>query len=94
LNVGVVGATGYSGVELYRLLANHPEVGKCNVYSSSLDKVAYTEIFPHLQEISDEQINAINAEEMKKELDVVFLATPSGISKELVPKLISLVIYV
>jgi N-acetyl-gamma-glutamyl-phosphate reductase len=87
LNVGVVGATGYSGVELYRLLANHPEVEMCNVYSSSLDKVAYTKIFPHLQEISGEQINAINAEEMKKELDVVFLATPSGISKELVPEL-------
>ncbi len=88
MNVGVVGATGYSGVELYRLLANHPEVEMCNVYSSSLDKVAYMEIFPHLQEISGEQIKAINAEEMKKELDVVFLATPSGISKELVPKLI------
>ncbi len=86
MNVGIVGCTGYSGVELYRLLNNHEYVKKCILYSSSLDQIPYSDQYPHLTDLSSEIIKSIQVDEMKK-LDVIFLAVPSGISKELTPEL-------
>lgn len=87
MNVGIVGSTGYGGVELHRLLANHPSVVNCILYSSSLEGTPYANQYPHLFNLSHEVVNAINIEEMKQ-LDFVFLAVPSGVSKELSQKLL------
>ena len=87
MNVGIVGSTGYSGVELYRLLSNHPNVNDCILYSSSLEGSTYAEQYPHLLGLSQERVKPIIPEEMHQ-LDFVFLAVPSGVSKELVQKLI------
>jgi N-acetyl-gamma-glutamyl-phosphate reductase len=87
LNVGIVGSTGYGGVELYRLLSNHPNVNKCILYSSSLEETPYKEQYPHLAVLSHERVKPLKIEEMQQ-LDFVFLAVPSGVSKELAQKLI------
>ncbi|MGD6845825.1 N-acetyl-gamma-glutamyl-phosphate reductase [Rossellomorea aquimaris] len=87
MNVGIVGSTGYGGVELHRLLSNHPNVDDCILYSSSLDGEPYANQYPHLFNLSHEVVNPINIEEMKQ-LDFVFLAVPSGVSKELSHKLL------
>ncbi|MGF3104124.1 N-acetyl-gamma-glutamyl-phosphate reductase [Rossellomorea sp. DUT-2] len=87
MNVGIVGSTGYGGVELHRLLSNHPNVENCILYSSSLDGTPYAEQYPHLFDLSHEVVNPIRIEEMRQ-LDFVFLAVPSGVSKELSQKLI------
>ncbi|MFI8576352.1 N-acetyl-gamma-glutamyl-phosphate reductase [Rossellomorea aquimaris] len=87
MNVGIVGSTGYGGVELYRLLVNHPNVDNCILYSSSLEGAAYADQYPHLFNLSNEVVNPIKIEEMKQ-LDFVFLAVPSGVSKELSQKII------
>ncbi|MGE6755884.1 N-acetyl-gamma-glutamyl-phosphate reductase [Rossellomorea sp. NPDC071047] len=87
MNVGIVGSTGYGGVELHRLLSNHPNVNNCILYSSSLDGAPYADQYPHLFNLSHEVVNPINIEEMKQ-LDFVFLAVPSGVSKELSQKLL------
>lgn len=87
MNVGIVGSTGYGGVELHRLLSNHPFVDDCILYSSTLNGVSYAEQYPHLTDLSTESVRCIQVDEMK-ELDVVFLAVPAGISKELTPQLL------
>jgi N-acetyl-gamma-glutamyl-phosphate reductase len=87
MNVGIVGSTGYGGVELHRLLSNHPNVVHCILYSSSLEGAPYAEQYPHLFNLSHEVVNPIKIEEMKQ-LDFVFLAVPSGVSKELSQKII------
>ncbi|USK92568.1 N-acetyl-gamma-glutamyl-phosphate reductase [Rossellomorea marisflavi] len=87
MKVGIVGSTGYGGVELYRLLSNHPEVRESVLYSSSLDGTPYSDQYPHLYGISEQRVHPIDEDEMKG-LDVVFLATPSGISKKMTPGLL------
>ncbi|UXH42630.1 N-acetyl-gamma-glutamyl-phosphate reductase [Rossellomorea vietnamensis] len=86
MDVGIVGSTGYGGVELYRLLSNHPNVDGCILYSSSLEGSSYAEQYPHLSGLSHESVKPIMIEEMQQ-LDFVFLAVPSGVSKELAQKL-------
>jgi N-acetyl-gamma-glutamyl-phosphate reductase len=87
MNVGIVGSTGYGGVELHRLLSNHPSVDTCILYSSTLNGSSYVEQYPHLTELSNELVRGIQLEEMKQ-LDVIFLAVPAGISKEMTPELL------
>lgn len=87
MNVGIVGSTGYGGVELHRLLVNHPSVDSCILYSSSLEGTPYANQYPHLFNLSHEVVNPIHIEEMQQ-LDFVFLAVPSGVSKELSQKLL------
>ncbi|MEC2077521.1 N-acetyl-gamma-glutamyl-phosphate reductase [Metabacillus fastidiosus] len=88
MKVGIIGATGYGGAELYRILLNHPKVENCILYSSSEANTLYTDSFPHLSEISDHVLQEIDIEEIKKNIDVLFLATPAGVSAEITPKLI------
>ncbi|WP_226670635.1 N-acetyl-gamma-glutamyl-phosphate reductase [Metabacillus litoralis] len=88
MKVGIVGATGYGGVELYRILSNHPHVDECILYSSSEMDVPYTLSFPHLNNLSDHRLKNIDVEEMKKNVDVLFLATPPGVSSKLSPQFI------
>lgn len=88
MKVGIVGATGYGGVELYRILSNHPHVDECILYSSSEMDVPYTHSFPHLNNLSDHRLKNIDVEEMKKNVDVLFLATPPGVSSKLSPQFI------
>lgn len=88
MKVGIVGATGYGGVELYRILSNHPHVDECILYSSSEMDVPYTQSFPHLNNLSDHRLKNIDVEEMKKNVDVLFLATPPGVSSKLSPQFI------
>ncbi|MCJ7987579.1 N-acetyl-gamma-glutamyl-phosphate reductase [Priestia sp. OVL9] len=85
--VGIVGATGYGGVELIRLLANHPHFHVYAVYSSSQDGTELAEVYPHLSN-AVYTLQDINPKNMAEELDLVFTATPSGVSSKLVPQLI------
>lgn len=87
MNIGIIGATGYGGVELYRILKMHPNVSTFNLYTSSDEEKAYAEVYPHLNQISNESLKSIELEKIKEENDVVFLATPSGISAKLSPQL-------
>jgi N-acetyl-gamma-glutamyl-phosphate reductase len=88
MNVGIVGATGYAGADLIRILSYHPEVRKLQLYSSSQAGSDIAESFPHLQGLDGGTLHDIDPDVMARELDVVFMATPSGISSELTPKLL------
>lgn len=86
--VAIVGSTGYGGVELIRFLYQHPHVEITSVISSSTSGVSIAEGFPHLTGIVDQKLDGIDIVKMAEEIDLVFTATPSGVSTKLVPQLI------
>ena len=88
MKADVIGASGYGGAELIRLLINHPHFELNKMYSSSKDHVPISEEYPHLYEITDLELNKINPDLIAEEADVVFLAVPSGASATLVPELL------
>ncbi|RCX19055.1 N-acetyl-gamma-glutamyl-phosphate reductase [Fontibacillus phaseoli] len=88
VKVAIVGSTGYGGVELIRFLLGHPEVEIVSVISSSSAGAPITEGFPHLSEIVLQNLEGVDPKAIAEKADVVFTATPSGISGKLVPELL------
>lgn len=88
MNVAIIGATGYGGAELTRILHSHPHVSIHSFHSSSQSGTPVKESFPHLQSDGNPLLNTIDAEKMAHEVDLVFTATPSGVSTKLVPELL------
>ena len=87
MNVSVVGATGYSGMELIRLLANHPSLSISGVYSSSTAGSRLDAENRQLHGLTELVLKEFDAEEIAHTSELVFLALPSGIAKNLVPEL-------
>lgn len=88
MRVAIVGSTGYGGVELIRFLLQHPHVNITSVISSSTAGVPLADGFPHLTDIITDLLDGIDIDLIKSKADLVFTATPSGVSTELVPKLL------
>ena len=79
IKAGVIGGTGYTGVELLRLLSTHPEVELAMISSRSEKGVPVSDVFPSLRTrvdlvFSDPGPSDLNA------CDVVFTATPNGVA--------------
>ncbi|TBL73024.1 N-acetyl-gamma-glutamyl-phosphate reductase [Paenibacillus thalictri] len=88
IRAAIVGATGYGGVELIRMLLTHPNVQITSVVSSSSAGTPLAESFPHLQEIIVDRLDAVDVPLIADKADVVFLATPHGVSTEIAPKML------
>lgn len=87
IGVGIVGGTGYTGVELLRLLAQHPEVQVKAVTSRADAGKRVSDMFPSLRGLAD--IKFMDpAEAPLVECDVVFFATPNGIAMQQAPALL------
>jgi N-acetyl-gamma-glutamyl-phosphate reductase len=84
MKVSIIGATGYSGGELFRLLHQHPVFNIHSVHTTR-DEIPFKEEFPHLNGITEMSLEHIDPERIAKHSDIVFLATPSGVSSKLVP---------
>ncbi len=87
ISVGVVGATGYTGVELLRLLAGHPGVDLRVVTSRSEAGRPVADLFPNLRGHIDLRYVAPDIDDLA-ECDVVFFATPNGVAMTMVPELL------
>jgi len=87
IKVGIVGGTGYTGVELLRLLAGHPEVSLEVITSRSEAGMAVSELFPNLRGHVDLAFTVPDVE-LLASCDVVFFATPHTVAMALVPELI------
>ncbi len=81
IKAGVVGGTGYTGVELLRLLALHPEVELCAITSRGEAGMAVSEMFPSLRGRVDLRFIAPQDAPLDR-CDVVFFATPNGIAMQ------------
>lgn len=82
VKVAVIGTTGYGGGELVRILHNHP-IFRIHSIHSTREEMPITEEFPHLNSIFEDSLKKVNPEQIAEEADLVFLATPSGISGKL-----------
>ena len=87
IRAGIVGGTGYTGVELLRLLASHPQVELKVITSRSEDGVAVADMFPNLRGRLDLRFTAPDPAALK-ECDVVFFATPNGTAMHMVRELL------
>lgn len=87
VKVGIVGGTGYTGVELLRLLAAHPEVELAMITSRSEAGLPVAEMFPSLRGHVDLEFSAPDAKALAS-CDVVFFATPNGVAMQSVPALL------
>ncbi|WJH36319.1 N-acetyl-gamma-glutamyl-phosphate reductase [Paenibacillus sp. CC-CFT747] len=88
IRAAIVGSTGYGGVELIRLLLQHPHVDITSVISSSTPGVPIADGFPHLNEIVTDSLDAVDVPLIRSKADVVFLATPAGVAANLAPQLL------
>jgi N-acetyl-gamma-glutamyl-phosphate reductase len=89
VRAAIIGATGYGGVELIRLLQHHPSVRITSVVSTSNAGAPIADGFPHLNQIMLDILDELDVELLAGKADVVFLATPAGVSSELSPKLLA-----
>ena len=78
IKAGIIGATGYAGNELVRILMGHKEV-KIKWYGSRsyIDK-KYAEVYQNMFQIVDDVCLDDNMEELAEQVDVIFTATPQG----------------
>lgn len=85
LKVAVVGASGYTGVELIRILHNHPEVAVTTVTSEQSAGKKISEVFPSLRDRYDLQLEALDPEKIAAKADIVFTALPHKAAMAVVP---------
>ncbi|MDA3907197.1 MAG: N-acetyl-gamma-glutamyl-phosphate reductase [Bacteroidales bacterium] len=83
--IGIIGATGYTGSELVRILTNHPDAEISLITSESRAGELFSDVHPFLQGIADQKLVSINQID-DYELDLVFLALPHGVSMDFVKR--------
>lgn len=81
VKVGIVGGTGYTGVELLRLLAAHPQAELCVITSRAEAGMPVSQMFPSLRKHVDLSFTHPDAAHLDQ-CDVVFFATPNGIAMQ------------
>src|SRR5690625_4131438 len=88
MKIAIIGATGYGGAELVRILRNHPHVTIHSIHASSLYGKPLANSYPHMQTIITDRLQEVNIEQLVDEVDLVFTATPSGVARHIAPQLI------
>ena len=88
IDVGIVGGSGYTGGELLRLLANHPQANVVAVTSRKLAGKPVTAVHSHLKNIYSLNFEALGAKEAADRCDIVFTAVPHGTAMDWVPELL------
>ena len=89
VNVGIVGATGYLGSELLRHLLHHPHAHVAKLASATSAGKSAKERFPGFGGALDGHTFVPMTAEALAGCDIVFLATPSGVARELAPSLLA-----
>ncbi len=76
MKVAIIGATGYGGIELIRLLEQHPYFSIASLHSFSQVGECITNVYPHFQNVLVHTLQEIDAEEIVKEAEIVFFGNP------------------
>lgn len=87
-NVAIIGASGYTGGELMRLLLNHPDMNVTMATSRRLAGVQVSSVHKNLIGMMDLKFSDFDASAVKEQCDAAFLAVPHGTAMDVVPELI------
>lgn len=82
LKVAICGGSGYTGIELLRILSNHPEVVVTTVTSEKSAGKSVNELFPHLYKYSNLIYTQLSVEDLLEKAELFFMALPHGESQE------------
>ena len=84
IKVGIIGAGGYAGQELARLITQHPEAEiKCMTARSDAGK-SFSDVYGNFKEIDERILSEDDIEKIADECDVVFMALPHGVAAQVV----------
>jgi N-acetyl-gamma-glutamyl-phosphate reductase len=87
ISVGIVGGTGYTGVELLRLLAQHPQAEVVAITSRAESGRRVDDLYPNLRGHYELAFSEPDVQQLAT-CDVVFFATPHNVAMNLVPELL------
>ncbi len=90
MKVAVIGATGYTGLELVRILTRHPEVEIALITSETYQGQTFSQVFPAFREILDLELVPLNAREVADKAEMAFLCLPHGSSMTAAPELLDM----
>ena len=85
LNVGIVGASGYTGAELVRILSRHPGVRLTVITSRQYAGMPISQVFPHLNGVEDLICQDVDIKELSQKADLFFTAVPHKTAMAIVP---------
>jgi N-acetyl-gamma-glutamyl-phosphate reductase len=87
--IGIVGASGYGGVQLVKHLLEHPQEDIAYLGGDSSAGKQYSSIYPHLAHCVDLTVEKIDVDAIAKRCAAVFLGLPNGLACDLAPALIA-----
>lgn len=87
IKIAVLGATGYAGIELVRILSAHPEADIRILGSQSFDGQPISEVYQNFAHVLETDCEKLDLDKVA-ECDVAFTALPHGASKDVIPSLI------
>jgi N-acetyl-gamma-glutamyl-phosphate reductase len=88
MKAAIIGGTGYGAIELIRLIHNHPFLEIGSVISNSQAGHNFSESYPHLSGIVNQPLESFDVNRISEQNEIVFLATPSGVSSKMAPQLV------
>lgn len=90
IKASIIGATGYTGIELIRILSQHPKVKLSYMISETYQGQSLAELFPHLSNLAcDMSFSSMDIDKVAKHSDVVFLALPHTAAAPLAKKFLA-----
>lgn len=87
--VGIIGASGYGGVQLVRLLTDHPGVEVAYLGGDSSAGKPFAELYPHLGHRVELTIEPIDLDQIATRCKAVFISLPNGLAHQMAPTLLA-----
>nr|WP_280770958.1 N-acetyl-gamma-glutamyl-phosphate reductase [Salipaludibacillus daqingensis] len=82
--VAIVGGTGYGALELMRFIEGHSHLQLKQIISQSQHGTQLDDFYPHLTTFIEEPLHTYDVSNLKENIDIVFFATPAGVTKQLI----------
>lgn len=90
VRVGVIGATGYAGAELVKILTAHPEVQLTAITSRQYAGVPYSNVFPAMKGMTDLECEELVLDTFSEKVDVIFTSLPHKLPMSIIPRFIDM----
>jgi N-acetyl-gamma-glutamyl-phosphate reductase len=87
--VGIVGASGYGGVQLVRILMDHPKLELAYLGGDSSAGQPFSDLYPHLAHQVKQQVEPIDLDAIADRCQIVFFSLPNGLAYKMAPTLLA-----